>query len=86
MRAIEFITENIDADFRTASMLAKEMYQDIEDFQNAVASGSSISGGHSHNRESLKQSILELEQEIKDLGFVYDPKSPGLVRKAAGRV
>jgi hypothetical protein len=79
------INEGMDADAHTAMELAKEMNKDIDDLGNILASGSKTGGGNPHNINSLRQSIVSLDKEIKELGYHYDPKSPGMIRKAGDK-
>ena len=74
------IVNETNADARTASALAQELYQNLEDLTHIYAAGSTVTAGNPHNVQSLKQDIVQLHKEIIRLGFDYDPKSPNLVK------
>ena len=73
-----------NADYHTAAELAQEMYQDIQDLMAITQSGSKIAAGNPHNVESLRNSIQELDQEIANLGYHYDPLAQDLIKPIKG--
>lgn len=67
------------AELKTASALAQELYQNLDDLEHIKASGSTIAAGNPHNVRSLTYDIVQLYKEIIKLGFDYNPNSPNLV-------
>ena len=82
---ISELFENYGAEAHTAMELAKELNQDINDLSEILASKSTISAGHPHNINSLRKNISELIRELRQLGYEYDPTSPGMIVKAPSR-
>jgi hypothetical protein len=78
MKIAELLTENVN--YNTARQIAMELHQDLEDLNAIIASGSTISAGHEHNRNSLKQSIVQLYTDLQDLGYQYDPLSKDYIK------
>jgi hypothetical protein len=78
--------ESVSGDAHTAIELANELYQNLNDLKDIFTSKSTIGAGHPHNIQSLRNDIIQLSKEIKELGYVYDPRSPGRIRKAPGKV
>ena len=69
-----------NADYHTARELAQEMHQDIQDLIAITQSGSKIGAGNPHNIESLSTSIQELDRELINLGFHFDPLARDFIK------
>ena len=80
------VLENVDINARTAMAIAKEINQNLEDLRHIASSGSKVSAGHEQNFNSLGQDVINLGHELKRLGYVYGPSSPGMIRKAPGKM
>ena len=68
------------ANYRTAAAIADELFKEIDDLSHALASGATTGAGNPHHIESLKSSIVELYQQLSELGYDYDPTQPNYIR------
>lgn len=66
--------------YNTAKNIAYELHQDVNDLGQIFASGSKIGAGNPHNVEQIKQSIIDLNSELLNLGFQYDPKAKDFMK------
>jgi hypothetical protein len=80
MRVTEVILESSRVNFVTAKQIALEIHQNVSDLTEIIRSGSNIAAGNPHYVQCLKQDIINLHQELMDLGYEYDSNSTDHMR------
>jgi hypothetical protein len=80
MRVTEVILESNRANFVTAKQIAAEIHKNVNDLAEIVRSGSNIAAGNPHYVHGLRQDIMDLHQELMDLGYEYDSNNSDHMR------
>lgn len=74
MRAHEFITHTM-ANVNTARSVANDLDDAVKEFSDTLAAGGS------HQRlAQLRTLIQSLDQELRDMGFLYTPEKPEMIQ------
>lgn len=74
MRAHEFLSQTM-ANVATARSVAADLDDAVKEFGETLASGGS------HQRlAQLRTLIQSLDRELRDMGFVYTPEQPEMIR------
>lgn len=74
MRAQEFIS-NTMADLRTARSVAQDLDDAVKDFSETLAAGGSM-----ERLRQLRALIQSLDQDLRDMGFLYTPERPEMMQ------